>query len=434
MKRRDSPTMSLIKELQLRDLYDHSTDKEVLTTHLNQHRPVTFYVGFDPTAPSLHVGSLLQILLMARLQRAGHRPLALVGGGTGMIGDPSGKSAERNLLDEEKLRTNVKGIARQLSCFLDMEDPKTGAKVLNNLEWLSKLDFISFLRDTGKHFSVNAMIAKESVKNRLTQRDQGISYTEFSYMLLQSYDFLHLYREEDCTLQLGGSDQWGNITTGIDLIRRVLGKPAYGLTIPLLTTSSGTKFGKTEAGTVWLDPERTSPYQFYQFWIRTEDTDVIKLLKSFTFLSLEEIAQYETELAERPGSRGAQRRLAEEVTRIVHGEEGLASALRASKALFGGDLFALSARELEECFEEVPSYTLSLQALEKGIPLLPLLAESGFSKSKGEARRLIKQGGFYLNNQKTQDQELVLTHNHLLSGRFMVLRAGKKRYLLLKTM
>ncbi len=425
--------MNFIEELKERELFYASTDEEKLVEHLGSGSPTTFYIGFDPTADSLHVGSLLQILLMVRLQRRGHRPVAVVGGGTGMIGDPSGKSAERKLLDEESLNTNVKGIERQLSHFLDMSEGPTGARVVNNYDWLGRMGYIEFLRDIGKFFSVNAMIAKESVKNRLTNREQGISYTEFSYMLLQSYDFLHLFKHEGCTLQMGGSDQWGNITTGIDLIRRLEGGVAHGITIPLLTTASGTKFGKTEAGTVWLDAERTSPYQFYQFWVRTEDADVIKLLKNFTFLPIEEIHALEEAHNAQPGARIAAKRLAEEMTRMVHGEEGLQAAQSASKALFGGDLDALSARALEECFEDVPSFALDADTLSEGVPLISLLADSGFVTSRGEARRLMKQGGFYLNNKAEQDQELVLTRAHLLADRFMVLRAGKKRYMLIKT-
>ncbi|MBU1240671.1 tyrosine--tRNA ligase [Myxococcota bacterium] len=425
--------MNFIEELKERELFYASTDEEKLLEHLGDGTPVSFYIGFDPTADSLHVGSLLQILLMVRLQNHGHRPIAVVGGGTGMIGDPSGKSAERKLLDEESLKANVAGIEKQLAGFLRMGDGPTDAKVVNNYDWLSKMGYIEFLRDIGKFFSVNSMIAKESVKNRLSNREQGISYTEFSYMLLQSYDYLHLFRSEGCTLQMGGSDQWGNITTGIDLIRRMEGQGAHGITIPLLTTASGTKFGKTEAGTVWLDADRTSPYQFYQFWVRTEDADVIKLLKNFTFLPMEEISLLEKALIEQPGARIPAKKLAEELTRMVHGEEGLTAALNASKALFGGDLSSLSARELAECFEDVPSHSIELSALEAGIPLLTLLADSGFVASKGEARRLIKQGGFYVNNQQEQDQEMVLTPATLLAGRVMVFRAGKKRYMLIKT-
>jgi tyrosyl-tRNA synthetase len=425
--------MSFIKDLKERELFYASTDEKILEEHLTKDKPRTFYVGFDPTADSLHVGSLLQIITMARLQKLGHRPIALVGGGTGMIGDPSGKSNERTFLTNQTLEKNVQGLKNQLSMFLDMDDPKTGALVLNNIDWLGQISLIDFLRDVGKNFSVNAMMAKDSVKSRLENREQGISYTEFSYMLLQSYDFVHLFDAHDCTLQMGGSDQWGNITAGIDLIRRMKSGQSYGITIPLLVNSSGTKFGKTEAGTVWLDSAKTSPYQFYQFWVRSEDADVIKFLKYFTFISLEEIAEIEKDHLEQPHARNAGKRLAKELTLMVHGQSGFDMAIRASKALFGGDLSQLGSKELEEIFSDVPSYSVDNSIFDQGIGLLDLMAQSKFVKSKGEARRLIKGGGFYLNNEKEQNPDAILIKESLLDGKFLILRAGKKRYFIIKS-
>lgn len=420
--------MHILDELRQRHLIHDTTDEAALRAHLDSAAPVTFYVGFDPTSDSLHVGHLLPIITMARLQRAGHRPVILVGGATGMIGDPSGKSAERQLLDEGVLERNVAGIRGQLRAMLDLDDPRLGALTRNNADWLSGLTLVSFLRDVGKHFSVNAMIARESVKMRLENREQGISYTEFSYQLLQAYDFLHLHRTDGVTLQVGGSDQWGNITAGTDLIRRLTGHTVHGLTVPLLTTSAGTKFGKTEAGTVWLDPRRTSPYQFYQFWLRTEDADVIRLLRFFTFMPLAEIAALEATHREKPELRAAHTRLAEEMTRLFHGEEGLESARRGTRVFFGGDLAGVGADELAGIFADVPSYTLSRAGLGDGLPLPDLCALSGFAKSKGEARRLLEAGGISVNQVKVTGKERTITAADFLFGRHLVLRAGKRNY------
>ncbi len=420
--------MHILDDLHARGLIHDSTDEKALRAHLDENAPVHFYVGFDPTSSSLHVGSLLPIITMARLQRAGHRPIIVVGGGTGLIGDPSGKSSERQLLDPETLARNVEGIRGQLRAMLDLDDPRTGAWVRNNADWLCRLNLVEFLRDVGKHFSVNAMIARESVKQRLENREQGISFTEFSYQLLQAYDFLHLYRTDRCTLQVGGSDQWGNITAGTDLIRRLTGGSAHGLTVPLLTTAAGTKFGKTEAGTVWLDPQRTSPYQFYQFWLRTADEDVVRLLRYFTFLPLEEIAQLEAAHRERPEKREAHTRLAEEMTRLVHGEAGLASARRGTAVFFGGSLDEVGEEELASIFSDVPSYQLDPKRLSEGIPLADLCAESGFSKSRGDARRLVESGGLYLNQVKVTDRARMVTADDFRFGRFLVLRSGKRNY------
>ncbi len=420
--------MHILDELHQRKLIHGSTDEAALRAHLSDAAPVTFYVGFDPTSDSLHVGSLLPIITMARLQRAGHRPIILVGGATGMIGDPSGKSAERQLLDTAVLERNVAGIRDQLRAMLDLDDPKVGALVRNNADWLSGLSLVSFLRDVGKHFSVNAMIARESVKMRLENREQGISYTEFSYQLLQAYDFLHLSNEDGCTLQLGGSDQWGNITAGADLIRRLTGRVVHGLTVPLLTTSAGTKFGKTEAGTVWLDPKRTSPYQFYQFWLRSADDDVIKLLNYFTFVPCDEIAALEATHRERPELRAAHTRLAEEMTLLVHGHAGLESALRGTRVFFGGDLKEVGEDELAGIFADVPSFSLGASVLGAGLPLVDLCALSGFSKSKGEGRRLLESGGIALNQEKVTAKERTITADDFLFGKYLVLRSGKRNY------
>ncbi len=390
----------------------------------------TLYCGFDPTADSLHIGSLLPILALVRFQQAGHTPIALVGGATGMIGDPSFKTQERQLLSTDQIAHNVRGIRAQLERFLDFEGP-CAARLCNNADWLVNMSLIAFLRDVGKCFSVNMMMAKESVRARLEDRDHGISYTEFSYMLLQSYDFLHLNDTEGCTLQIGGSDQWGNIVGGIDLIRRTHGREAYGLTIPLVTKADGTKFGKTETGNIWLDPARTSPYKFYQFWVNQADADVVKYLKFFTFLPREEIEALEQQVTEAPERREAQRRLAEEVTRLVHGEEALRNAVNASQAMFGGDLSGLDEATLEDIFSEVPSHTFPRAALDEGRPVLDALVDAGVFASKGEARRMLQSGGVYLNNARIEDGQ-TLGPASLLTKRVAVVRKGKKNYYLLK--
>ncbi len=389
---------------------------------------ITAYIGFDPTASSLHVGSLLPIMGLARLQRFGHTPIALVGGGTGLIGDPSGKATERQLLTSDLVQENLEGIRNQLTRFLDFERKGNQAKIVNNLDWLGELQMIDFLRDVGKHFTVNYMMAKESVKRRL-QSEDGMSYTEFSYMMLQAYDFLELNRRADCSLQLGGSDQWGNILAGADLIRRVNGNKVHGLVFPLVTNSSGTKFGKTESGTVWLDKERTSPYRFYQFWMNTDDNDAIPYLKSFTWLSETEIAGLEEELVQRPGSREAQRSLARLVTTMVHGETELDKAESASKVLFGGSMDSLSVTDLIDIFEDVPSTVLSAGELDgEGIGILDLCRETGITASNGEARRLIRQGGLFVNNARSEDENRRLTIDDCVEGELIVLRKGKRTY------
>ncbi|HSV86107.1 MAG TPA: tyrosine--tRNA ligase [Levilinea sp.] len=395
---------------------------------------VTIYNGFDATGDSLHVGHLVPLIALARLQRAGHHPIALAGGGTSMIGDPSGKSSERQLLTPAQVEANVEAIKVQLAHLLDFEAKSNPARLMNNADWLSSLNLIDFLRDTGKHFTINYMISKDSVRSRLN-REEGISFTEFSYMLLQSYDFLHLYQQSGCTLQTGGSDQWGNITAGVELVRRVTGTPVYGMVYPLITRSDGAKFGKTEEGAVWLAPERTSPYRFYQFWMNTDDGDVVAYLKFFTFLSHREIEDLQQAVIERPEGREAQRHLAREMTALMHGQTGLEAAEKASQALFGGDVTGLSAAEIEDIFADVPSAAMARQPLEgTGMPIPDLLVGAGAAQSKGEARRGIDQGGFYLNNQRIAGAQRNVTTADLLAGRFLVIRKGRKQFFLVKVL
>ena len=390
---------------------------------------VTGYIGFDPTASSLHVGSLVPIMGLVHLQRAGHCPIALVGGGTGLIGDPSGKADERALLNRARAEENAEGIRKQLASFLDFDCRTNPARMANNLDWLDGLGFVDFLRDVGKHFSVNAMLRKESVRRRLEDEESGISFTEFSYQLLQSYDFRELNRRYGCTLQMGGSDQWGNITAGIDLVRRLGGPRCHGIVFPLLTSSGGVKFGKTEAGTVWLDPERTSPYSFYQFWLNTEDADVVRYLKAFTLLDGGDVEELAHAVAERPYMREAQRRLAAEVTRVVHGAEGLERAEQASRVLFGGSLEGLGAGDIEEIFADVPSTELARSRLEgDGVELAVLMGDASMAPSRSEARRLIRGGGVYLNGARVVDRVAVVGRGDLIEDRFVVVRVGKKRY------
>jgi tyrosyl-tRNA synthetase len=395
---------------------------------------VTVYNGFDATADSLHVGHMVPLLALARLQRFGHHPIALAGGGTSMIGDPSGKSAERQLLSHQIIEENVESIKGQLAHFLDFDVKTNPARVLNNASWLMELKLVNFLRDIGKHFTINYMLAKDSVKSRI-EREEGISYTEFSYMLLQSYDFLYLNQHENCILQTGGSDQWGNITAGTELVRRVTGNSVYGMVYPLITKSDGTKFGKTESGSVWLKAERTSPFKFYQFWMNTDDKDVINYLKFFTFLPQEEIAELEVSVNERPESREAQKRLAKEITTIVHGETALSSAEQATQVLFGGSLEGLSGKEIEEIFEEVPSTNLTRDVLEgEGMSIIDLLVDGGVTKSKGEARRSIQEGGINLNNLRVTEIDRMVTAQELIDGKYLILRKGRKNYYLVKVL
>ena len=411
----------LIDELEWRGLVYDKTEgvREALAKE-----QVTGYIGFDPTAQSLHVGNLLVILALAHMQRCGHCPIAVVGGGTGMIGDPSGKTVERQLLTVEQVERNVEGIRGQLARFLDFESTSAPARLVNNAEWLSKLGAIGFMRDVGKHFTVNAMLAKDSVKRRIDS-DEGITFTEFSYSLLQAYDFLMLFDRFNCTLQMGGSDQWGNITAGMDLIRRVRGAKAHGLVMPLITTSSGTKFGKTEAGTVWLDPALTSPFRFYQFWLNTDDGDVGRYLRYFTFLDRPAIEQLEAATRTSPESRQAQRTLAREVTRMVHGDEHVARAERASSVLFGEEMATLPADDVLAVFDDVPSSEVAREP--DGWKLAALLVSAELAKSMADAARLIAGGGIYVNNRRITDQRARLEVGDAIDGRLFVLRKGAKQ-------
>ena len=394
---------------------------------------VTGYCGFDPTADSLHVGSLIPIMMLKHMQRAGHRPIALIGGATGMVGDPSGKSDERNLLDEETLNKNVAGVKGVLSRFLDFNDSETGAELVNNYDWMKNFTFIEFIRDIGKHLTVNYMSAKDSVKTRI---QTGISFTEFSYQLLQGYDFLHLYREMGCKIQMGGSDQWGNITTGTELIRRIGGGEGFAFTCPLMTKADVTKFGKTESGAVWLTTDRTSAYAFYQFWLNSTDADAPKYIRTFTFLSKEEIEAIEAAHAVDPGLRMLQKRLAKEVTLMVHGQEALDSALKTTAILFdrqatAADFNRLTEREILDGFEGVPQATVSRADFDAGLGIIDALsAKSGFLASNGEARRELKQNAIALNKDKVQD-DYVLSETDLICGKFVLLSKGKKNNYLL---
>jgi tyrosyl-tRNA synthetase len=393
---------------------------------------MTGYIGFDPTAPSLHVGSLLQIMMLARLQRFGHSPIAIVGGGTGMIGDPSGKSQERVLLSAEQIEANLTGLRRQLSRFLEFEGGPNPARIVNNAEWLATIDLLSFLRDAGKHFTVNYMLQKESVSRRLESED-GISFTEFSYLLLQAYDFLQLFERFGCTLQMGGSDQWGNITAGIELIRKLRGKKAHGLVVPLVMTSAGVKFGKTEAGTIWLDPDRTSPFRFYQFWLNTDDRDVVMYLKFFTFLERTAIEEIDVLTRSAPEKRDAQRVLAREVTGLVHGSEQVARAEHASSVLFGEDIATLDMDDVLSVFADVPSTELPAGDFAgEGIAIVDLLSRVQLVPSKSEARRLVQSGGAYVNNRRLADPQTRVTQHQAIGGRLLVLRKGQRQQHLVK--
>lgn len=391
---------------------------------------ITVYNGFDPTGDSLHIGHLVPMMSLARLQRFGHTPIAVAGGGTGMIGDPSGKSEERNLLTLEQIQHNLSCVKGQLASILDFEVKSNPAMIVNNYDWLSKLSMMEFLRDTGKHFTLNYMISKDSVKSRVEREGEGISYTEFSYMLLQSYDFLHLFDTYNCVLQAGGSDQWGNITAGIELIRRVRGQKVHGLAYPLITRADGSKFGKTASGgSTWLDPQRTSPFRFYQFWLNTDDADVVNYLKYFTWLTKGEINELEAALYERPERREAQRKLAQEMTQMIHGETALAKAEQASQVLFGGDLEGLDAADIADIFADVPSSHVSGTDLAgDGLPVVDLLAATDLASSKGDARRSIKGGGVYLNNRRVTDPSQIVSVAEAIEGQFIVLRKGKRRY------
>jgi tyrosyl-tRNA synthetase len=414
---------SLISELDQRKLIAQVSDRGGLEAHLNDASR-TLYCGFDPTADSLHIGNLVPLLMLRRFQLHGHRPIALVGGATGLIGDPSFKGTERVLNEREVVESWVAPIREQVSRFVDLTG-NNAAIVVDNLDWTRNLDVITFLRDVGKHFSVNAMMQKDSVKSRLSQHESGISFTEFSYMLLQSMDYMELCKRYDCTLQIGGSDQWGNITAGMDLVRRTLSRESFALTVPLVTKADGTKFGKTEAGSVWLDARRTSPFVFYQFWLNTADADVLRYLGAFTFVDLDEIAHLGASLADSPEKRDAQRRLAQEVTHLVHGVEGVRSAERISSVLFGGEVRDLTIDDLEQLSLDGMSVS-SIDDGENG--LVAVLASSPLATSRSAARKLIQSGGVQINGVGVADAEAVLSRETALFGRYQLIRRGKKAW------
>lgn len=421
----------ILNELDWRGLYADSTDREALAKRLAEG-PTTLYCGFDPTADSLHVGNLVPLFALRRFQLAGHHPIALAGGATGMVGDPSGKSDERNLQTPEQLQHNLDCIRPQLARFLDFTTTQNPARLVNNYDWTGSITFLEFLRDIGKHITVNSMIAKDSVRSRMEDRASGISFTEFSYMLLQGFDFQHLRKAYNCELQVGATDQWGNITVGTELTRKKLGATVWGLVFPLLTKSDGSKYGKTATGTVWLDPKKTSPYRFYQFFVNADDADVVKLLKTLTFLSREEITALETELTANPGARAAQKALAREMTTLVHGPDALAGALKASEILFGGSLDGVAESIFNDVVGEVPTKDLEKAKLEgPGTPIADLIVQAGLENSKGAARKALEAGGIYLNNVRVPDHTRNVTAADLLFGKYLLLRKGKRSYAVL---
>lgn len=419
--------MNLYDEFQWRGMLADATPD--LQKILGEDK-LTAYIGFDPSAASLHVGSLLPIMGLARLQKFGHTPIAIAGGGTGLIGDPSGKTKERQLLTPAQVEENLAGIKAQLARFLDFDAAANPARIINNADWLAPITMMEFLRDVGKYFTVNNLLAKEAIKRRL-ETEEGISFTEFSYPLLQAYDYLVLHDRYGCNLQMGGSDQWGNILAGIDLIRRLRSARAHGLVFPLVTTSAGIKFGKTEAGAVWLDPGLTSPYRFYQFWLNSDDRDAINYLKFFTWLSQEEIAELTESLRTEPEKRRAQRELARHVTVLVHGETELEKVVRASEILFGKEISGLSVDELFDIFADVPSTELERSKLD-GLTLTDALVRAGLAPSKGEARRLVQGGGVCINNRRVSDARQAISAADLVDGQVLVLRKGAKNYHLIR--
>ncbi len=422
----------LIPDLRYRGLIHQTTDDANLPAWLAAESR-TVYAGFDPTADSLHVGSLMPLLMLRRFQRAGHRPIAVVGGATGMIGDPSGKSEERKLLSKDTLQANLAGIAAQMRSFLDFSPGPTSALLLNNNDWMSSFSFLEFLRDVGKHFPVNVMLAKDSVKARLERADSGMSYTEFSYMLLQAYDFVHLNQQHGCQLQVGGSDQWGNITAGIDLGRRLHGVQLYGITNPLLTKSDGGKMGKTESGAIWLSAARTSPYAFYQYWINVDDADAGKCLRFLTELDHAEIESLDDARTANPSARDSQRRLAESLTQLIHGQSGLDAARRATEIFFGAEIGQLSDAQLTDIFADVPNKELPREKLSgEGLKIIDALIACGLARNSSDARRTIEQGGAYVNNRRVDSIARQLTAADLASETVLVLRTGKRKYGLLK--
>ncbi len=423
--------MNIYDELEWRGLVADCTDKELLLRRIDSG-PLTLYCGFDPTADSLHVGSLVPLLALRRFQLFGHHPIAVAGGATGSIGDPSGKTAERRLLTREDLTTNIAAVKLQLQRLLDFEAPLNPARLLDNAAWTAAVSYLDFLRDIGKHFSVNMMAAKESVRARMEDRESGISYTEFSYMLLQAFDFYHLRKDCDCELQIGGSDQWGNITAGIDLCRKKIGARAFGLTLPLITNADGSKFGKTVAGAIWLDPQKTSVYRFYQFWIRVDDRMVIQYLKYFTLFGREEIESLEKLHTARPEAREGHKALARAMTDLVHGPGATAEAMRASEILFGGGLEGISEPTFHDIVAEIPTHEIQRNKFEQGgAPLVELLTQAGLCLSKGQARKDIEGGGVYINNVRESSFQRVVSAADLLFGKYLLLRKGKRNYTVL---
>jgi len=421
--------MTILEDLQWRGLINDCTAADALAKRLDEG-PISLYSGFDPTADSLHVGNLVPLIALRRFQNYGHKPIALAGGATGSIGDPSGKKSERQLLTQEVLERNIASVKNQLAAILDFgESIGNTARLVDNASWMAPIRFLDFLRDVGKHFTVNSMIAKESVRARMEDREAGISYTEFSYMLLQGYDFYHLNQAENCELQIGGSDQWGNITIGTELTRKKAGATVFGLTLPLITNADGTKFGKSESGAIWLDPKRTSVYRFYQYFINVDDRDVVRYLKYFTFLDQEAIATLEAQHEANPGAREAHRALALEMTNLIHGQAATEDAIKASKILFGGGLDGISENALRDVAGEIPNATLSAAALSgEGKSLLEALVETGLSQSKGQAKKDIQGGGVNVNNQRIQDVQAKLTPDDVHFGKYILLRRGKKNY------
>ena len=424
--------MNILDDLEWRGLIADCTDLAELRKALDAGR-ITLYCGFDPTADSLHVGHLVPLICLRRFQNAGHLPIAVAGGATGSVGDPSGKSAERSLLTKDQIVANVASVKPQLARLLDFQVNPNTARLLDNADWTDGVSFIEFLRDIGKHFTVNQMVAKESVRSRMEDREVGISFTEFSYMLLQAYDFYVLARDQRCLLQIGGSDQWGNITMGIELIRKKMGQGAFGLTLPLITKADGTKFGKTESGSVWLDPQKTSPYRFFQFWLNTDDRDVIRYLKFFTFLEQQQIQDLEEQHLADPGKRVAHRSLARNLTQLIHGESAVQEAVRASEILFaGGTLEGLSEATFNELVGEVPTRQLTSGIpTDVGLPVIDAFVASGLCPSKGQARKDLEGGGLYLNNHRLADVGHMVTTSDLLFGKHLLLRKGRKNYVVL---
>ena len=424
--------MTILENLEWRGLLHDCTAKEELASRLEKE-PIILYAGFDPTADSLHVGNLVPLIALRRFQNFGHAPIALAGGATGSIGDPSGKKSERQLLSQETLENNIATVRAQLSSILDFsEDIPNTARLVDNNTWMAPISYLDFLRDIGKHFTINAMVAKESVRARMEDRDVGISYTEFSYMLLQGYDFYHLHQAENCELQIGGSDQWGNITIGAELTRKKAGATVYGLTLPLITNADGSKFGKSETEAIWLDPNRTSVYRFYQYFINVDDRDAIRYLKYFTFLDKESIDDLESRHNENPGAREAHLALAREMTNLIHGESATEDAIHASKILFGGGLDGSSENALSEVANEIPNSSISADSLSgEGKPILEALVECGLSSSKGQAKKDIQGGGVSVNNFRIQDIQTKLTQDDVHVGKYILLRRGKKNYAVL---